>query len=72
MTAMNWINGFELLCYAITVRFRVYWLAMYGFCIAALIYLDIAAEKPVYFTAGILFGLGTLAPGMLKEEKDKG
>ncbi len=49
----------------------IYWLAMYGFCIAALNELGIAAEKPVYFTAGILFGLGTLALGMLKEEKSR-
>ena len=54
------------------VPLLVYWLAMYGFCVAALIYLGIAAEKPVYFTAGILFGFGTLALGMLKNETDRG
>ena len=54
------------------VPMLIYWLAMYGFCIAALIYLGIAAEKPSYFTAGILFGIGTLALGMLKKENDRG
>ena len=43
---------------------------MYGFCIAALIYLGIAAEKPLYFAAGILFGLGTVMLAMLKKEND--
>lgn len=43
---------------------------MNGFCIAALMHLGIAAEKPVYFAAGILFGLGTLALGMIKKEND--
>lgn len=53
------------------VPLLIYWLAMYGFCFAALIYLGIAAEKPFYFTAGILFGLGTLALGMLKQENNR-
>jgi hypothetical protein len=50
----------------------IYWLAMYSFCFAALIYLGIAVEKPIYFTAGIIFGMGTLALGMLKKENDRG
>lgn len=49
----------------------IYWLAMYGFCIAALINLGIAARKPVYFTAGILFGIGTFVLGLLKKENDE-
>ena len=48
----------------------IYWLSLYGFCIAALIRLGIAAERPAYFAAGILFGLGTIALGMLKKEND--
>ena len=39
----------------------IYWLAMYGFCIAALAHLGIAAERPLYFIAGIVLGAGTLA-----------
>ena len=54
------------------VPLLIYWLAMYGFCIAALIHLGIAAEKPVYFMAGIIFGIGTLLLGMLKKENDRG
>ena len=50
----------------------LYWLAMYGFCIAALIRLGIAAVRPAYFAAGILFGLGTLTLGILKKEHDRG
>ena len=38
----------------------IYWLAMYGFCIAALFYLGIAAEKPLYFVFGLVLGIGTL------------
>lgn len=38
----------------------VYWLAMYGFCIAALVHLEIATEKPLYFALGNLLGIGTL------------
>ncbi|MBQ4425883.1 MAG: hypothetical protein II882_09150 [Lachnospiraceae bacterium] len=48
----------------------IYWLAMYGFCIAALNYLGMAAEKPIYFTAGIILGLGTLVLAILKRESD--
>ena len=46
----------------------IYWLAMYGFCIAALVHLGIAAEKPLYFTAGIVLGFGTTVLAMLKKE----
>ena len=49
----------------------IYWLTMYGFCIAALINLGIAAEKPVYFTAGFILGLGTFALGIVKKENDE-
>ena len=46
----------------------IYWLAMYGFCIAALVHLGIAAEKPLYFIAGILFSVGTLTIGAVENE----
>lgn len=46
----------------------IYWLAMYAFCIAALVYLGITDEKPVYFWAGVAFGVGTLLLGMMKKE----
>ena len=46
----------------------IYWLAMYAFCIAALVHLGIAAEKPLYFAAGILLGVGTLTIGAMKNE----
>ena len=46
----------------------IYWLAMYGFCIAALVHLGIAAEKPLYYIAGILLGVGTLTIGAVKNE----
>ena len=46
----------------------IYWAAMYGFCIAALIHLGIAAEKPLYFMAGILLGFGTLTLSVLKSD----
>lgn len=38
----------------------VYWTAMYGFCIAALVRLGIASAAPVYFIFGIIMGAGTL------------
>lgn len=41
----------------------VYWLAMYGFCAAAILHLGIAATHPAYFAVGITFGLGTMALG---------
>ena len=44
----------------------VYWLAMYGFCIAALLHLGIATAKPVYFFTGIVAGIGTLALGIIE------
>ena len=44
----------------------IYWLAMYGFCIVALLHLGIAAERPVYFIAGILLGIITLTLGIVK------
>ena len=47
----------------------VYWLTMYGFCIAALISLSIAAERPLYFISGIVFGLGTLLLGTLERRE---
>ena len=46
----------------------LYWMAMYGFCIAALIHLGIAAEKPLYFIVGILLGLGTLTLSVMKPD----
>ena len=46
----------------------IYWLAMYTFCIAALGHLGIAAEKPLYFLAGVVFCTGTLLLGMIKKE----
>ena len=39
----------------------IYWLVMYGFCMAALAHLRIAPERPLYFADGILVGIGTLA-----------
>ena len=50
------------------VPLLIYWLAMYGFCIAALLHLGIAAQRPLYFSAGILFGIGTLLLGVMKKE----
>ena len=44
----------------------IYWLAMYGFCIAALAHLGIAAARPVYFVFGIVMGTGTLLLGMVE------
>ena len=38
----------------------IYWLAMYGFCIAALVHLGIAKQRSLYFITGALFGIGTL------------
>ena len=38
----------------------VYWLAMYGFCIASLIALNISKERPGYFLMGIEFMAFTL------------
>jgi hypothetical protein len=46
----------------------IYWIAMYGFCIAALVHLEIAAARPVYFTAGVLLGVGTLFPAAATKE----
>ncbi len=48
----------------------VYWLAMYGFCIAALICLGIATAKPMYFCAGIVAGIGTLMLGIMEAKTD--
>ena len=49
----------------------VYWFAMYGFCITALIRLGIAAEKPLYFFAGILLGFGTLTLSVIRLDNVK-
>ena len=49
----------------------VYWLAMYGFCVAALVHLGIAAEKPLYFFAGILLGFGTLTLSAMRSDNLK-
>lgn len=38
----------------------LYWLAMYGFCLAALMHLGIAGQRPLYFAAGMILGAGTL------------
>ncbi len=38
----------------------IYWIAMYGFGIAALIHLGIASAAPVYFIFGIIVCAGTL------------
>lgn len=45
----------------------VYWLVMYGFCIAALASLGLPAVKPWYFILAIVFGAGTLMMGILKK-----
>ena len=50
----------------------VYWLAMYGFCIAALIRLGIAAKKPLYFIAGILLEFGTLTLSVMRSDNMQG
>jgi hypothetical protein len=47
----------------------IYWLAMYGFCIAALVHLGIAAERPAYFVSGIVLGIVTLVLGTVKKEE---
>ena len=49
----------------------IYWLAMYGFCIAALVHLGFAAEKPLYFFAGFVLGAWTLFLGVIKKEEEK-
>ena len=49
----------------------IYWAAMYGFCILALIYLGIAVLRPIYFIAGILFGFGTLILGITECSRDE-
>jgi hypothetical protein len=38
----------------------IYWLAMYGFCIASLIALNISKARPGYFLMGIVFMAFTL------------
>lgn len=38
----------------------IYWIAMYGYSIAALIHLGISSAMPVYFIFGIMMGAGTL------------
>ncbi len=48
----------------------IYWLAMYGFCIAALICLGIATARPAYFCAGIVAGAGTLVLGTMGAKND--
>ena len=47
----------------------LYWLAMYGFCIAALLHLSIAGEKPMYFITGILLGTGTLVLCVIRDSE---
>ena len=42
------------------VPMLIYWAAMYGFSLAALIHLGIASAVPVYFISGIVMGAGTL------------
>ena len=50
------------------ISLLLYWLAMYGFCIAALLHLGIAAEKPLYCLIGVVFCAGTLLLGMMKKK----
>ena len=50
----------------------LYWLAMYGFCIAALVYLGIASEKPIYFISSCILGAGTLMLGILEKVEHPG
>jgi len=38
----------------------IFWLCMYGYCLAALVHLDIHTARPLYFAAGILFCLVTV------------
>ena len=45
----------------------IYWLVMYGFCIAALAYLGIARDRPLYFIGCILSGVVTIVLGMGKK-----
>ena len=47
-----------------------YWLAMYGFCVAALIHLGIATEKPVYFIASLVLGAWTVFLGAAGKEEN--
>ena len=42
------------------VPMLIYWAAMYGFSIAALVHLGIASAVPVYFLFGIVMCAGTL------------
>ena len=38
----------------------LFWAAMYGYCMAALVGLDIHAQTPWFMIVGILFAVGTL------------
>ena len=48
----------------------IYWLAMYTFCAAALAHFGIAAEKPIYYIAGLVLGAGTLLLGAVKKKEE--
>ena len=49
----------------------LYWLAMYGFCAAAIMHLGIAATHPAYFAVGLVFGLGTLILGIAEKKEEQ-
>ncbi len=52
--------GSKVLFGKIDLPVLVYWLAMYGYSLAALVHLGIAAAVPLYFLFGLLSGAGTI------------
>lgn len=50
----------------------IYWLAMYGFCLVALVQLGIAASRPLYVLFGIAAAAGTLTLGAMREVEADG
>ena len=80
-----WVTGFIVILRAVSrnrLRFRLsperdlpvlfYWFSMYGFCIAALVHLGIAAEKPIFFISSCILGAGTLMLGILEKTEHPG
>ena len=47
----------------------IFWLAMYGYCLAALVNLGLTKELPWFFIMGILFMLGTVYVAVSEENK---
>ena len=78
---MNWINAFEILCYAITalllcdmIRKKdwvqpIFWAAMYGYCLASLWSLGILQAVPWYGLFAVILLVGTLLLCIVKEKE---